>query len=134
VHPGGPFWARKDHGAWSIPKGEVDPDEALLDAAIRELREETGLEAVGTPVPLRPCRQRGGKIVHAWAIEGDAEPALVHSNSFTLEWPQGSGRRQVFPEVDRAEWFDLDEARRRILPGQLPIIEELSSRHRSPSE
>jgi len=125
VHPGGPFWARKDHGAWSIPKGEVDPDEELFDAAIRELREETGLEAPGTAVPLRPCRQRGGKIVHAWAVEGDADPSLLRSNSFTLEWPQKSGRHQVFPEVDRADWFSLDDARKRILKGQVGFLDRL---------
>ncbi|HEX7087721.1 MAG TPA: NUDIX domain-containing protein, partial [Vicinamibacterales bacterium] len=120
VHPGGPFWARKDVGAWSIPKGEAAPSEDLLEAAFRELAEETGTRLSDvTPVPLSPIRQAGGKTVHAWAVEADLDADAIVSNTFTMEWPRGSGRMREFPEVDRAAWFDLDEARRRINPAQV---------------
>jgi predicted NUDIX family NTP pyrophosphohydrolase len=125
VHPGGPFWARKDAGAWSIPKGEVAAGEDLLDAAIREVREELGSTMGGRFIALAPQRQRGGKIVHAWAVEGSFDPAALVSNTFELEWPPRSGRRQAFPEVDRAAWFDLDEARVKILAGQAGFLDEL---------
>jgi len=128
VHPGGPFWARKDLGAWSIPKGEFTAPEDPLAAAIRELREETGYEAEGPFLPLAPRKQPGGKTVHAWAVEGDLDPRRIKSNTFLLEWPRGSGRQKEFPEVDRADWFDLAEAKRRILPGQAGFLDELADR------
>ncbi len=130
VHPGGPFWANRDLGAWSVPKGEYGADEPPLEAARREFREELGTEptlaAEGEYIALDAVQQRGGKVVRAWAHEGDLDPAQVRSNRFTLEWPPRSGRRQEFPEIDRAEWFPVEEARRRILPGQLPLLEQLS--------
>lgn len=126
VHPGGPYWARKDLGAWSIPKGEFAPGEDPLAAARREFREETGFEPPPGPlVALGATRQAGGKTVHAWATAGDVDAAAVVSNTFAMEWPPRSGRRQEFPEVDRASWFALAEARRRILPGQLPFLDRL---------
>ncbi len=130
VHPGGPFWARKDAGAWSIPKGEfIDPEDPL-EAARREFREETGHEIDGSFLPLTPRKQAGGKTVHAWAVQGDIDPERVRSNTFTMEWPRGSGRQKEFPEVDRAEWFEVEEARRRILPGQAGFLDELTDRLR----
>jgi len=125
VHPGGPFWAKKDLGAWSIPKGEAEPGEDLLAAARRELAEETGFAATGPTLPLGHVRQRGGKVVHAWAVHGDADPRRLRSGTFELEWPPRSGRLQTFPEVDRADWFGLAEARRRIHPGQAPLLDAL---------
>jgi len=126
VHPGGPFWAKKDLGAWSIPKGEHADDEDPLAAARREFAEELGQAPPdGEPVPLGEVRQKGGKRVVAWALEGDLDPATVASNTFEIEWPPRSGRLQEFPEVDRAEWFSLEEARRRILQGQIPLLEVL---------
>jgi predicted NUDIX family NTP pyrophosphohydrolase len=125
VHPGGPFFARRDLGAWSIPKGEVEDGEDLLAAARRELHEETGFSAEGAALPLGAVRQKGGKVVHAWAVRGDADPLRLRSNTFELEWPRGSGRKQAFPEVDRAEWFAPDEARRRLLAAQLPFLDRL---------
>lgn len=125
VHPGGPYWARRDLGAWSIPKGEFAAGENALDAARREFREETGADAAGSFLPLEPVRQAGGKVVHAWAIEGDCDAASIRSNTFTLEWPPHSGRTAVFPEVDRAAWFALPEARQRILPSQAPLLDQL---------
>jgi predicted NUDIX family NTP pyrophosphohydrolase len=129
VHPGGPFWAKKDLGAWSIPKGEIDPGEESdpLRVARREFEEETGQQIEGAFLPLTPVRQAGGKVVAAWAVEGDLDVSRLHSNSFELEWPPRSGRRQSFPEVDRAEWFPIAEARRRILKGQLPLLEQLDA-------
>jgi predicted NUDIX family NTP pyrophosphohydrolase len=125
VHPGGPFWQKKDLGAWSIPKGEFAHGEDALAAARREFREETGREVAGSFVPLTPVKQPGGKVVHAWAVEGDFDPRALTSNTFSLEWPPRSGRHQEFPEVDRAAWFDLDEAKRRINRGQAPLLGEL---------
>jgi predicted NUDIX family NTP pyrophosphohydrolase len=125
VHPGGPFWVNKDDGAWSIPKGEFGPDEDPLEAAKREFREETGLVSEGEHWPLKPIRQRGGKIVYAWAAHSDLESAAIKSNTFSMEWPSGSGKMQNFPEVDRAEWFTIDVARRKILQGQLGLLEQL---------
>ena len=129
VHPGGPFWAGRDLGSWSIPKGEVDQGEDLFAAARREFEEETGFALGDTEVlPLGEIRQRSGKRVHAWAAEGNADPDALRSNTFELEWPRRSGTMQSFPEVDRAAWFALDEARRRILPAQAPLIDRLAAR------
>jgi predicted NUDIX family NTP pyrophosphohydrolase len=125
VHPGGPFWARKDQGAWSIPKGEFTAGEDPLLAARREVEEETGLVPDGAFVALSPLRQAGGKIVHAFALEGDCDPTAIRSNSFTIEWPPRSGERREFPEVDRAAWFALAEAKRKILKSQLGLLEQL---------
>ncbi len=118
VHPGGPFWAHKDEGAWSIPKGEFEPGEEPLAAARREFTEETSLTASGDFVPLTALKQPSGKVVHAWAVKGDADPARVRSNTFVFK-----GRE--YPEIDRAAWFGLAEARTRILPGQVGFLEEL---------
>ena len=125
VHPGGPFWANKDDGAWSIPKGEFDEGEEPLDAAKREFREETGLVAEGEFQPLKPVRQRSGKIVYAWAVHLDLNAAAVTSNTFSMECPRGSGRMQEFPEIDRADWFNINLARRKILKGQLGLLDQL---------
>ena len=126
VHPGGPFWARRDHGAWSIPKGEVAEGEDPLACARREFAEELGVAPPdGEPIRLGEVRQKAGKLVTAWAVEGDLDPRTVASNTFALEWPRGSGRLREFPEVDRAEWFDLEEAAVRILEGQRPLLEAL---------
>lgn len=125
VHPGGPFWAKKDSGVWSIPKGEFGPDEDPLLAAKREFEEETGYQASGPFRPLTPITQPSGKVVHAWTIEGDCDPTAIRSNTFLLEWPPGSGKYQEFPEVDRAGWFSMNEAKERILKGQRGFLEEL---------
>jgi predicted NUDIX family NTP pyrophosphohydrolase len=129
IHPGGPFWKNKDLGAWSIPKGEYPPQEDPLSAAKREFEEETGFKvpvhSESEFVPLTPVKQPGGKLIHAWAFEGDADPSAVKSNTFEQEWPPRSGRRQTFPEVDKAAWFTFEEARRRIMKGQRPLIDEL---------
>ena len=125
VHPGGPFWAKKDLGAWSVPKGEVAEGEDALAAARREFEEETGVAVEGEFVALGEVRQAGGKVVTAWALEGDFDPAGLRSNTFTMEWPPRSGRMAEFPEVDRAQWFGVDEAREKILAGQLPLIDAL---------
>ena len=122
VHPGGPFWAKKDEGAWSIPKGEFQPGEDPLAAARREFTEETSFPITGEFVPLTPLKQRSGKIVHAFAVRGDCDPALIRSNTFTFQ-----GRE--FPEVDRAGWFGVEEAKQRILPGQAGFLDELRSLH-----
>ena len=128
AHPGGPFWARKDLGAWSIPKGELDPaGERAQAAALREFAEETGSLPGGMPVPLGSVRQKGGKLVYAWAVRGDADPAALRSNRFSLEWPPNSGRQREFPEVDRAGWFPLVEAKQKITAGQLPLLLELEA-------
>ena len=125
VHPGGPFFKNKDLGAWSIPKGELDPGEEPLSAAIREFHEELGLKPIGKFVPLRSITQKSGKRVHAWAFEGDCDPGAIRSNTFTLEWPPHSGRRQEFPEVDRAAFFGLEEAKQKINRAQVPFLEEV---------
>jgi predicted NUDIX family NTP pyrophosphohydrolase len=130
VHPGGPFWARRDLGSWSLAKGLCAPGEEPFDAALREFAEETGHTPRGDFLPLGSHRQPGGKLVHAWAVALDWDPALLECNTFEMEWPRGSGRLQRFPEVDRAAWFGVEEAARRILPGQRPFIEELKQRLR----
>ena len=135
VHPGGPFWAKKDDGAWSIPKGEFEEGEEPLDAAKREFREETGLTAEGEFQPLKPVRQSGGKTVYAWAVQFDFGTAEVKSNTFSMEWPPRSGKLQEFPEIDRAGWFKINLARRKILIGQLALldqIEEIVGSHKKP--
>jgi predicted NUDIX family NTP pyrophosphohydrolase len=135
VHPGGPFWQRKDTGAWSIPKGEVADGEDELERALVELEEETGC-TVSTDdlLELGSIRQRGGKVVTAWAAAGDIDPAGVASNTFEMEWPPRSGRRQSFPEIDRAAWFAPEQAREKILPAQEELIDRLLSllRERAP--
>lgn len=125
VHPGGPFWAKKDLGAWSLPKGEFEEGEEPLAAAVREFTEETGFPIDGDFRPLPPLRQPSGKTIFAWAVEGDCDPAALRSNLFSMEWPPKSGRRQEFPEVDRAAWFGIDEARERIIGGQAPFLDRL---------
>ncbi|HKF73575.1 MAG TPA: NUDIX domain-containing protein [Stellaceae bacterium] len=125
VHPGGPFWTRKDAGAWSIPKGEAPAGEELLAAAQREFREETGLTVAGHFRALAPVRQPSGKVVHAWAIEADCDAAAIRSNTFEMEWPPHSGKKQTFPEVDRAGWLDLATARGKITKGQLGLLDQL---------
>ncbi len=127
VHPGGPFWAKKDHGAWSIPKGEIEPGEDALAAAIREFAEETGTTLAGDFRPLLPIRQAGGKLVLAWAIAADIEPATIRSNSFEMEWPPRSGKRRTFPEIDRGQWFTLGEGRKRINQAQLGLLDALAA-------
>ena len=124
VHPGGPYWAHKDAGSWSIPKGEFAVEDGL-QAAIREFIEETGFAPEGHFRPLQPVVQAGGKVVYAWAFQGDCDPSRLRSNTFTVEWPPGSGQMLRFPEVDRAGWFGLQEAREKILRGQLPLLFEL---------
>jgi predicted NUDIX family NTP pyrophosphohydrolase len=125
AHPGGPFWARKDAGAWSLPKGEYSGTEDPLAAAKREFKEETGVEAAGDFLALGESKQPGGKTVTAWAVENDLDPSTIQSNTFSLEWPPKSGRVQKFPEVDRSAWFPLPEARRKILKGQVPFLDRL---------
>jgi predicted NUDIX family NTP pyrophosphohydrolase len=129
VHPGGPFWAKKDLGAWSIPKGEYDQGEDPLRTALRELEEETGhhLPADGDLLELGEVRQRGGKVLSAWAAAGDLDADAITSNTFTMEWPPRSGRRREFPEVDRAGWFDLPTARDKLLAAQAELVERLLS-------
>ena len=125
AHPGGPFWASRDAGAWTIPKGRVDEGEDLLDAARREFNEETGFTATGPFVSLGSVRQKSGKIVHAWAWEGEVDPDQIISNVTHNEWPRGSGNRITFPEVDRCAWFDAATARTRINPAQAELIDRL---------
>jgi len=125
VHPGGPFWATKDAGAWSIPKGEFEAGEDPLEAAKREFKEETGFAVAGNFIELTPVKQPGGKVVYAWAVMGDCEAESIKSNTFSLEWPPRSGKRKEFPEVDRAGWFTPEVAREKILKGQLNFLEEL---------
>lgn len=127
VHPGGPFWVKKDAGAWTIPKGEIADGEEPLEAAQREFLEETGFDIDGEFRRLDPIKQAGGKIVQAWAIEADCDPAQLHSNRFATEWPPKSGKTREFPEVDRAGWFTVPEARTKILTGQVGLIDQLVS-------
>lgn len=126
VHPGGPFFKNKDEGAWSIPKGEFLDDEDALTAAKREFKEETGQEIDGDFLPLQPITQKSGKKVYAWAVEGDIDHETIFSNIFELEWPPKSGKRISIPEIDRAAWFDVDEAKLKINPAQAGLIDELA--------
>lgn len=128
AHPGGPFWAKRDLGAWTIPKGEIGAGEEPLAAARREFAEETGVVPGESAMALDPIRQKGGKVVHAWAIEGDCDANAITSNAFSMEWPPRSGKTAEFPEIDRAAWFAPGEARRRILAAQVPLIDELERR------
>ena len=128
VHPGGPFWQKRDDGAWSIPKGEIAENEVGIDVAGREFQEELGVAAPdGEPISLGAVRQSGGKVVHAWALAGDLDVTKTTSNTFEIEWPPRSGKMQAFPEVDRAEWFDIDTARRKLLPAQRAFIDRLEA-------
>ncbi len=127
VHPGGPFWKNKDLGTWSIPKGEFDAAEDPLQAAIRELKEETGIIAQGNFIELKPVKQASGKIVYAWALEQDADAGAISSNEFEIEWPPKSGKKIMIPEVDKASWFTFEEAVVKIIPGQQPLLNELES-------
>ena len=131
AHPGGPYWAKKDDGAWTVPKGEIDEGEDPVACALRELREELGPApplAAADLIELGSVRQKGGKVVHAWGAEGDFDPAALSSNTFSVEWPPRSAAQQQFPEVDRVEWFDPEEARRKINPAQAEFVDRLLER------
>jgi predicted NUDIX family NTP pyrophosphohydrolase len=128
AHPGGPLWKSRDAGVWTIPKGEVELNEDLLAAARREFEEETGVKAEGKFVALSPIRQKSGKLVHAWAIEGECDTNCIVSNMFQLEWPPRSGQFQSCPEIDRAAFFRMDEAKEKINPAQIPLLEELAAK------
>ena len=128
VHPGGPFWKNKDSGAWSIPKGEFTEEEDPLSAALREVKEETGLIAKGNFIELKPVKQKSGKTVYAWAYESDFDPQQLISNTFEMEWPPRSGKKIEIPEVDRGAWFSLEEAKTKINQGQVPILQEFESK------
>ena len=125
VHPGGPYWQKKDAGVWSIPKGELEEGADALATAQREFREETGSEVSGEFVPLPPLKQPSGKLVHAWAVDGDVDATSITSNTFRMEWPPRSGRQQEFPEIDRGAWFPLSAAKEKILSGQRGFLEQL---------
>jgi predicted NUDIX family NTP pyrophosphohydrolase len=125
VHPGGPFWQKKDVGSWSIPKGEYTADEDPLEVAKREFQEETGFKASGKFVPLTSRKQPSGKIITAWAFEGNCNPSTIRSNAFSMEWPPHSGKREEFPEVDRAGWFSIPDAKMKIIEGQSGFVDEL---------
>ena len=122
VHLGGPFWAKKDEGAWFIPKGEVSPAEDELTAAKREFQEETGFESYGNFIPLGSVKHKGGKVVHAWAFEGDCDPSSIRSNTFTIEWPPRSGNKQAFPEIDRAQFFSVEQAKEKCYAAEFEFI------------
>lgn len=126
VHPGGPFFVRKDDGHWTVPKGEFPADEAPLDAAVREFEEETGYRPSGDFIPLQPVVQKGGKHILCWGVAGDMDAAALRSNTFELEWPPSSGKKKMFPEVDKAGWFNMEDARRKIKAAQIPLLEELA--------
>jgi len=125
VHPGGPYWSNQDDGAWSIPKGEFEEGDDPLAAARREFREETGFEVSGPFHALSPLKQPSGKVIHAWAVEGEINPARVASNTFSMEWPPHSGKQQDFPEVDKAAWFSLAIAQKKLVPGQRGFLDQL---------
>lgn len=125
VHPGGPYWAKKDEGAWSLPKGEYNNDEEPFDVAKREFKEETGYEAEGEFLPLSPIKQPSSKVIIAWAFEGDCDANAIQSNTFTMEWPPRSEKQMEFPEVDRAEWFSINMAKKKLLKGHVGFIDEL---------
>lgn len=124
AHPGGPLFQNKDDGVWTIPKGEIEPGEDMLEAAKREFEEETGITPTAPFIELTPIKQKGGKIVHAWAFKGDCDPSAVASNTFTMEWPPKSGRLMEFPEMDRADFFDVAAAGQKIKAAQMPLVEE----------
>ena len=128
AHPGGPYWIRKDAGAWSIPKGECGDGEEPLAAALREFEEETGIKLEGGLEPLGEVKQAGGKIVRAWTVERDCDPTQIHSNTFSLEWPPKSGKIQEFPEIDRFEWFPIAEARQKLVKAQTAFLDRLADR------
>lgn len=128
VHPGGPFYLKKDLGVWTIPKGEFNEEEDPLACAKREFAEETGVEITGDCIALTPIKQKGGKMVYAWAVKGNLDPAMLHSNTFSLEWPPRSGKFKEFPEVDRGGWFGIASAREKILPSQVGLVDELEQR------
>jgi len=128
VHPGGPFWAKKDLGSWSIPKGEFEADEDPLDAAKREVEEETGLKVQGDFVELTPVKQKSGKVIYAWAVQGNLNAAEIKSNTFEIEWPPKSGKKKTISEIDKAAWFNMDEAKKKVIQGQVPIIIELETK------
>ena len=128
VHPGGPFFAKKDIGSWSIPKGEFTEPETPLQAALREFKEETGTEPASAGIELTPVKLKSGKLVYAWAIEGDIDPEMIQCNSFTIEWPPRSGTFREFPEIDKGEWFTYSQAKEKINPAQSDLIEELVKR------
>lgn len=134
IHPGGPLWARKDAGAWSIPKGEIEKGADPLQEAKREFAEETGSSIDGYFIALASLKQRSGKIVHAWAVEGDLDASTVHSNLFSMEWPPRSGKQQEFPEADRGGWFTMSVAREKLLAGQHGFLDELEGKLRVNSE
>jgi predicted NUDIX family NTP pyrophosphohydrolase len=125
VHPGGPFFAKKDEGSWTIPKGELIDDEEPLSAAIREFEEETGYKPAGDFIELPAIKQKGGKIVQCWAVTGDLDPATITSNTFEMEWPPRSGKKKSFPEIDKAAWFSIDTARQKINERQIDFIDKL---------
>jgi predicted NUDIX family NTP pyrophosphohydrolase len=126
VHPGGPFWAKKDDGAWFIPKGEIEVGEEPLAAALREFREEVGIEPPsGTPLELGTVKNKGGKLIYGWALPGDLDLSSFHSNTFMLEWPPRSGKEREFPEVDRAQYFTVEQALVKMHPAELPLVERL---------
>ena len=124
-HPGGPYWARKDEGAWMVPKGALEEGEKPIEAAMREFAEEVGPVPPGTPIPLRTVRQNGGKLVEVFALGGEFDPTTLASNEFEMEWPPRSGRMKCFPELDKVEWMRMDEARRRMLASQQPLLDAL---------
>jgi len=125
VHPGGPYWAKKDDGSWSVPKGEFTDEEDALTAAQREFEEETGFSVSGKFIPLKPIKQKSGKLIYAWLLEGDIDHLKIKSNLFELEWPPHSGKIQSFAEIDRGEWFEIEQAKEKIIPGQVGFLEEL---------
>lgn len=128
VHPGGPFWKKKDEGSWSIPKGEFEENEDPLDAAKREVQEELGIKVQGEFIELTPVKQKSGKLIYAWSVKGSFDPAKIKSNTFETEWPPKSGRKIKFPEIDKAGWFTINEAKKKIVSGQIPLLDELQSK------